>query len=79
MDRLRETLNPEEEEFSILGPTRYKTTWNRCALPCAECGAVYYVDENTRRNAMASFEADHSEIAFICAECQERFREGFDQ
>lgn len=78
MDRLRETLNPEEEEFSILGPTRHKTTWNRYALPCAECGAVYYVDETTRRKATASLEGDRSEITFTCRECQERFREGFN-
>jgi hypothetical protein len=75
MDRLRGTLNPEEEQFAIDGPTKYRTKKNRYGVHCCECGSLFYVDEYALRKALAAQEGDRSEIAFSCADCEVQYEE----
>jgi hypothetical protein len=75
MNRLREELNPEEEEFAIEVPTKYKTDRNQHRLQCAQCGEFYYVDEATLRKVTSALEGDPSEISFYCDDCEEEYQE----
>lgn len=75
MTRLREKINPEEEQGPIEGPTKFITRANRYGLHCAECGDLYYVDETVMRRVKSAQEGDPSEIAFRCDECEEEYAE----
>jgi hypothetical protein len=75
MDRLREKLNPEEEQNALTGPTRYMTDNNLHGLHCRECGGMYYVDDSIYRRVMAVTDWDPSENPFVCADCEEQYAE----
>ena len=74
MDRLRETINPEEMGVHE-GPTRYPTGKNTHAVHCRECGDLYYVDEGVTRRFLAALEGDISENPFCCPRCEEEYEE----
>lgn len=74
MDRLRETLNPEEQGV-VLKPTKHKTATNQYAVPCRQCGDIYYVDEQVHRRVLAAAEADPTENPFCCERCEEEYAE----
>jgi hypothetical protein len=75
MVRLKEKLNPEEEQGALEGPTRYKTDRNQHGLHCRECGELYYVDDSIYRATCAAIEADPSENPFVCDDCEEEYGE----
>ncbi|HET9533228.1 MAG TPA: hypothetical protein VFQ92_22930 [Blastocatellia bacterium] len=75
MNSLKGGLNPEEQQFAIEGPTRFKTERNRHRLCCAQCGEHYFVDERTLQKVTSSLEGDPSEISFYCNDCEEEFQE----
>ena len=75
MNRLKGGLNPEEKQFEIEGPTRFKTERNQHRLRCTQCGEIYFVDEWTLRKVTSSLEGDPSEISFYCNDCEEEFQE----
>jgi hypothetical protein len=74
MDRLRETINPDEMGIHE-GPTRYRTEKNNHALHCRECGDLYHVDEKTIRRVLSALEGDPSENPFCCPRCEEEYEE----
>jgi hypothetical protein len=71
MTRLRETLNPEEKQGALGGPTRIKTAENQHPLHCSTCDEMYYVDESIYREFMHAIEYDPSENRFLCDRCIE--------
>ncbi|HEY7912040.1 MAG TPA: hypothetical protein VIG62_09035 [Blastocatellia bacterium] len=75
MDRLREKLNPEEEQNALTVPTRYMTDRNLHQLHCRECGEIYYLDDSIYRKVMAAIDWDSSENPFVCDECEEEYAE----
>jgi hypothetical protein len=75
MNRLRETLNPDDQQFADEGSTRYKTEKNKNELRCIQCGELYYVDDATLRKTISPLEGDASEISFYCNDCEEEYQE----
>lgn len=75
MERLKETLNPEEQQGAIEGPTTYKTATNKYELHCGVCGGLYFVDEATLGEVSAAMDADPSENPFCCDDCEEEYEE----
>jgi hypothetical protein len=71
MTRLRETLNPEEQQGALGGPTRTKTPQNEHPIHCGLCHEVYYVDQSIYSEFMYAVEYDTSNNPFICEECLE--------
>ena len=71
MAKLRETLNPEEQQGAIEGPTRIKTERNKHPLRCRACCEMYYVDEGIYHEFRSAFDADPSENSFCCDDCEE--------
>ena len=74
MARLREEINPDEEQGRISSATKHVTDSNRYGLHCAECGEFYYVDESIMRLVKAAQEGD-AEMAFRCDNCMEEYGE----
>lgn len=73
MEKLRETLNPEEQLNAFGHPTLYKTATNTHALHCQACAQAYYVDEKRYHEALSGLAGDHSEIRFICDACENEY------
>jgi len=67
--RLRSTLNPEEQNNLVEGPTRYRKGPNQSELICGICGGAYFVDSPTFDQAMAAMEKG-LENPFCCDDCE---------
>jgi hypothetical protein len=75
MVRLREKINPEEEQGVVVGPTKYVTARNHYGLHCVDCGELYYVDEAIMHRVKSAHEGDPTEIPFRCSDCEEEYAE----
>jgi len=71
MERLRETLSPEDKEGVVRMYSLYKTPTHHYRLLCRECMELYFVDEATFRQAASALEIDPSNNLFICDRCEE--------
>ena len=66
---LRSTLNREEQNTLVGGPTRFKKSFNQSELMCGYCGALYYVDDVTFDQAMSAME-EGVDNTFCCDDCE---------
>lgn len=72
--RLRSTLNPEEQNNVVEGPTRLRKGPNQAELLCAFCNQTYYVDDVTFQQAMSAME-EGMDNPFCCDDCEEEYEE----
>ena len=75
MERLRETLSPEDNEGVIRSHSKFKTSSHPYGLHCRECGEVYYVDDHTFNKTSSVLQFDPSNNPFICERCEDAYAE----
>ena len=72
--RLRSTLNPEEQANLVEEPTQFRKGPNQSELLCSFCGDIYYVDDETFRQAVLAMEQG-DDNPFCCDECETEYEE----
>jgi hypothetical protein len=72
--KLRSTLNPEEQNNVVEGPTSLRKGPNQMELLCAFCNQTYYVDDVTFQQVMSAME-EGMDNPFCCDDCEEEYEE----